>query len=299
MNTPFAPFRVVGRPGRTRSKALLAAIASLVFSCGLLLHVPVAAAATLAEDMVQVTKDACISVAKKRGYSVEDVTAAQPSAGDSSSVMLRLAKGGERFEFNCGFSQNIREFVEPAPESKAVVQRNDRVATDTRANVKQNRDGNAVQQRERTVVQQRDRVSDRDRVETTKRRGGFNPLWLLPLLLLPLLFFFLRPRQEADVSAVKAGSYASPSKPSVAVNTTTTVTKAPSTTPLSQVVEAMLRTQDAAIEVRSGAGVTNGMTRTIAAGSMVKLTGRYLNDWAELVEGGWIDIKSLVKDPRV
>jgi hypothetical protein len=154
-----------------------------------------------------------------------------------------------------------------------------------------------VRQRERVVVQQRDRVSDRDRVDTTERRRGFNPLWLLPLLLLlPLLFYFLRPRQEADVSAVKAGSYATPSKPTVAVSTTTTP---PAATAAGQVIEAVLRTQDTAIEVRSGAGVTNGLSRTLASGSTVKLSGRYLNDWAELADGGWIDIKALINDPRV
>jgi hypothetical protein len=298
MNTPFAPSRARGRLGCGRPQALLTSIAALVFSCGLLLHVPAAAAATLAEDMAQVTKDACISVAKKRGYSVEEVTSAQPSSGDSSSVVLRLAKGGERFEFNCGFSQNIRQFVEPVPESKAVAQRDDRVATDPRVNVNRNRDRDAVQQRERVVVQQRDRVRDRDRVETTERRRGFNPLWLLPLLLLPLLFFFLRPRQEADVSAVKAGSYASPSKPTVAVSTTTTP-KAPPATAEIKVLEAVLRAMDAGIEVRSGAGVTNDVIRTLESGSTVKLNGRYVHDWAELADGGWIDIKALVNDPRV
>lgn len=300
MSTPVAPSRALGRLDRTRPQALLAAFAALVFACGLLLPLP-AAAATLAEDVAQVTKDACISVAKKRGYSVEEVTAAQSPTGDTSSVVLRLAKGGERFDFNCGFSQNIRQVAEPVPDSRAVVQRNDRLATDTRVNVTQNRDRDAVQQRERVVVQQRDQARARDRVDTTEGRGGFNPLWLLPLLLLPLLFYFLKPREEADVSAVKAGSYATPSQPTVAVSTTTPPQAATSTaaTAAAQVVEAVLRTQDTAIDVRSGAGLTNGLARTLASGSTVKLSGRYLNDWAELADGGWIDIKALVNDPRI
>jgi hypothetical protein len=70
-------------------------------------------------------------------------------------------------------------------------------------------------------------------------------------------------------------------------------------TAVAKVFDAILRTQDAAIEVRSGAGITNAVTRSLAAGSTVKLSGRYLNDWAELADGGWIDIKSLAKDPRV
>jgi len=112
------------------------------------------------------------------------------------------------------------------------------------------------------------------------------------LLLLPLLFF-LRPKEAADVNAIKAGSYANPT---AAVKTTTT----PSVeTAVAKVVDAILRNQEGAIEVRSGADITNAVTRSLAAGSTVQLSGRYLNDWAELVDGGWIDIKALTKDPRV
>jgi hypothetical protein len=284
MKNYFLPVLATGRTFRAASRTVLAALAALVFSCGLLVHAPLVSAATLAEDMVQVTKDACVNVAKKRGYAVEEVTSAVPADGDSSSVVLRLSKGGERYEFNCGFSQNIREYVAPAParETAAVAQRNDRVATQQPARV-------AVQQPERVVVQR-----DRDRVvETTERKGGFNPLLLLPLLLLPLLFF-LRPKEAADVNATKMGSYVNPTP----VAKTTTKTTPAVETVVAKVFDAILRTQDAAIEVRSGAGITNAVTRSLAAGSTVKLNGRYLNDWAELADGGWIDIKSLAKDPR-
>ena len=294
MKNHFLPVLATGRTFRAASRTVLAALAALVFSCGLLVHAPLVSAATLAEDMVQVTKDACVNVAKKRGYAVEEVTSAVPADGDSSSVVLRLSKGGERYEFNCGFSQNIREYVAPAParETAAVAQRNDRVATQQPARV-------AVQQPARVAVQQPERVAvqrDRDRVvETTERKGGFNPLLLLPLLLLPLLFF-LRPKEAADVSATKMGSYGNPTP--VAKTTATTTTTTPVQTVVAKVVDAILRTQDSAIEVRSGAGISNAVTRSLAAGSSVKLSGRYLNDWAELADGGWIDIKSLAKDPR-
>jgi hypothetical protein len=211
--------------------------------------------------------------------------------------VLRLSKGGERYEFNCGFSQNIHEYVAPAParETAAVAQRNDRVATQQPARVAVQQPARvAVQQPERVAVQ-KDRVRDRDRVvETTERKGGFNPLLLLPLLLLPLLFF-LRPKEAAEVSATKMGSYVNPTP---AAKTTKTTTAAVETV-VTKVFDAILRTQEAAIEVRSGAGITNAVTRSLAAGSTVKLNGRYLNDWAELADGGWIDIKSLAKDPRV
>ncbi len=307
MTNHYLPVLATGRTFRTASRTVLAALAALVFSCGLLVHAPLATAATLAEDMVQVTKDACVNVAKKRGYAVEEVTSAVPADGDSSSVVLRLSKGGERYEFNCGFSQNIHEYVAPAParETAAVAQRNDRVATQQPARVATQQPARvavqqparvAVQQPERVAVQ-RDRVRDRDRVvETTERKGGFNPLLLLPLLLLPLLFF-LRPKEAADVNATKMGSYVSPTP----VAKTTPVAKASSAaveTVVAKVFDAILRTQDAAIEVRTGAGITNAVTRSLAAGSTVKLSGRYLNDWAELADGGWIDIKSLAKDPR-
>jgi hypothetical protein len=297
MKNHFLPVLATGRTFRTASRTVLAALAALVFTCGLLVHAPLVSAATLAEDMVQVTKDACVNVAKKRGYAVEEVTSAVPADGDSSSVVLRLSKGGERYEFNCGFSQNIHEYVAPAParETAAVAQRNDRAATQQPARVAVQQPARvAVQQPERVAVQ-RDRVRDRDRVvETTERKGGFNPLLLLPLLLLPLLFFLLRPKEAADVNATKMGSYVNPTP--VAKTTTTT---AAVETAVAKVFDAILRTQDAAIEVRSGAGITNAVTRSLAAGSTVKLSGRYLNDWAELADGGWIDIKSLAKDPRV
>ncbi len=294
MKNHFLPVLATGRTFRTASRTVLAALAAFVFSCGLLVHAPLVSAATLAEDMVQVTKEACVNVAKKRGYAVEEVTSAVPADGDSSSVVLRLSKGGERYEFNCGFSQNIHEYVAPAParETAAVAQRNERVATQQPARVAVQQPARvAVQQPERVAVQ-RDRVRDRV-VETTERKGGFNPLLLLPLLLLPLLFF-LRPKEAADVSATKMGSYVNPTP--VAKTTTTT---AAVETAVAKVFDAILRTQDAAIEVRSGAGITNAVTRSLAAGSTVKLSGRYLNDWAELADGGWIDIKSLAKDPRV
>jgi hypothetical protein len=297
MKNHFLPVLATGRTFRMASRTVLAALAALVFSCGLLIHAPLVSAATLAEDMVQVTKDACVSVAKKRGYAVEEVTSAVPADGDSSSVVLRLSKGGERYEFNCGFSQNIHEYVAPAParETAAVAQRNDRVATQQPARVAVQQPARvAVQQPERVAVQ-KDRVRDRDRVvETTERKGGFNPLLLLPLLLLPLLFF-LRPKEAAEVSATKMGSYVNPTP---AAKTTKTTTAAVETV-VTKVFDAILRTQEAAIEVRSGAGITNAVTRSLAAGSTVKLNGRYLNDWAELADGGWIDIKSLAKDPRV
>ena len=137
--------------------------------------------------MVQASKDACINLAKKRGFAVENVIDAQPADGDSAHVVLKLAKGGERFEFNCVFSQNIRQFVEAAPVVTTTQ------ATTTLANqptnriVESNRDRTA---KDRTPVAQRDRQRQRDQVVVAepKRGSGFNPAWLLPLLLLPLAF---------------------------------------------------------------------------------------------------------------
>ena len=130
-------------------------------------------------------------------------------------------------------------------------------------------------------------------VAEPKRDSGFNPAWLLPLLLLPLAFLFLRNR-EADAESgepTKVGVYTTPTKPA-AVKVDTTATTA------NKVVEALIRVQDSAIEVRSGAGLTNSVARTIPAGSKVRLSGRYQDDWAELAEGGWIAIQSLASDPR-
>jgi hypothetical protein len=273
-----------------RLKTLMASLASLVFSLTLLLNVSTASAATLADDMVQASKDACISLAKKRGFSVENVIDAQPADGDSAHVVLKLAKGGDRFEFNCGFSQNIRQFVETAPLATTSQ------STNVPANQPTNRDNRVVEtNRDRTVVAQRDRQRQRDQVVVAEpeRRSGFNPAWLLPLLLLPLAFLFLRNREAESGEPTKVGVYTTPAKPA-AVKVETTAT----TTTVNKVVEALLRSQDSAIDVRSGAGLTNSVTRTIPAASKVRLSGRYQNDWAELAEGGWIAIESLASDPR-
>jgi hypothetical protein len=150
-------------------------------------------------------------------------------------------------------------------------------------------------------VVQRDTKRQRDQVVVAepKRDSGFNPAWLLPLLLLPLAFLFLRNR-EADAESgepTKVGVYATPAKPA-AVKVETPVVTTTTSTPVNKVVEALLRVQDSAIEVRSGAGPTNSVARTIPANSKVRLSGRYQNDWAELAEGGWISIQSLASDPR-
>ena len=281
MEVPTSPM------SHRKVRTLIASLASLVFCITLLFNVSTASAATLADDMVQASKDACINLAKKRGFAVENVIDAQPADGDSAHVVLKLAKGGERFEFNCGFSQNIRQFVEPAP-----------VVTTTQATTtpaKQPTNRVVESNRDRTVVAQRDRQRPRDQVVVAepKRDSGFNPAWLLPLLLLPLLFLFLRNRDAESGEPTKVGVYTTPAKPAaVKVETTPTTTA-------NKVVEALIRVQDSAVEVRSGAGLTNSVARTIPAGTKVRLSGRYENDWAELAEGGWITIQSLATDPRL
>jgi hypothetical protein len=289
MEVPTSPM------SHSKVRTLMASLASLVFCITLLFNVSTASAATLADDMVQASKDACINLAKKRGFSVETVIDAQPADGDSAHVVLKLAKGGDRYEFNCGFSQNIRQFVEATPV--ATTKQSAPTASNQPSNrvVDTNRDRTAVVQRDRTAVAQRDRQRQRDQVVVAepKRDSGFNPAWLLPLLLLPLAFLFLRNR-EADAESgepTKVGVYTTPTKPAaVKVETTTTTAN--------KVVEALIRVQDSAIEVRSGAGLTNSVARTIPAGSKVRLSGRYQDDWAELAEGGWIAIQSLASDPR-
>ena len=295
MEVPTSPMshRKVRTMSHRKVRTLMASLASLVFCITLLFNVSTASAATLADDMVQASKDACINLAKKRGFAVENVIDAQPADGDSAHVVLKLAKGGDRYEFNCGFSQNIRQFVEATPVATT------KQSTPTASNqpnnrvVDTNRDRNAVVQRDRTAVVQRDTKRQRDQVVVAepKRDSGFNPAWLLPLLLLPLAFLFLRNRDAESGEPTKVGVYTTPAKPA-AVKVDTTATTA------NKVVEALIRVQDSAIEVRSGAGLTNSVARTIAAGSKVRLSGRYQDDWAELAEGGWIAIQSLASDPR-
>jgi len=272
-------------------RTLMASIASLVFCITLLFNVSTASAATLADDMVQASKDACINLAKKRGFAVETVIDAQPADGDSAHVVLKLAKGGDRFEFNCGFSQNIRQFVEATPVATANPSTTTPTNQPSNRVVATNRERPA---RDRTPVVQGERQRQRDQVVVAepKRGSGFNPAWLLPLLLLPLVFLLLRNR-GADAESgepTKVGVYTTPAAPAAV--------KVDSTTTVNQVVEALLRVQDSAIEVRSGAALNDSVARTIPAGSKVRLSGRYQDDWAELAEGGWISIQSLASDPR-
>jgi hypothetical protein len=128
------------------------------------------------------------------------------------------------------------------------------------------------------VRRERAVVVERNQADVKADRGRFNAAWLLPLLLLPLAAFLFRNKEEEAVAPTRI--------------TTTPTVKSTS-------VEAQLRNQDTPIEVRSGAGTSHPVTRTIPAGSKVRLSGRYENDWAELAESGWIHIPSLNSDPRV
>jgi hypothetical protein len=260
---------------------LKASLAGVILSAILLIQASAASAATLSEDMVQASKDACINLAKRRGFTVEKVIIAQPAPSDSASVVLKLMKAGEPYEFKCGFSQAIDHFVEPAPaatgqrvaQAPATAQRQQATVNTTQNNQAAPRaDARQDVRRERAVV------VERNQADVKADRGRFNAAWLLPLLLLPLAAFLFRNKEEEAVA---------PSR----ITTTPTVK--------STSVEAQLRNQDTPIEVRSGAGTSHPVTRTIPAGSKVRLSGRYENDWAELAESGWIHIPSLSSDPRV
>lgn len=270
------------------SSPLRASLAAVVLSVVLLVQASVASAATLSEDMVQASKDACVNLAKRRGFTVEQVINAQPAGGDSASVVLKLMKAGEPYEFKCGFSQTIDHFEEPVPVAKApaatVAQRPQ--ATVTPAPAAPRAEVRTDVRRERAVVVERNRQRGADTSADRTGRSGFNALWLLPLLLLPLAAVLLRNKEEQTVSTT---------------TTTTTKVATATTTPVvkSTIVEALLRSQDSAIEVRSGAGTSHPVTRTIPAGSKVRLSGRYENDWAELAETGWIAIETLASDPRI
>ncbi|MFZ4647856.1 MAG: hypothetical protein ACOYNP_19045 [Gemmataceae bacterium] len=260
---------------------LKASLAGVILSAILLIQASAASAATLSEDMVQASKDACINLAKRRGFTVEKVINAQPAPSDSASVVLKLMKAGEPYEFKCGFSQAIDHFVEPAPaatgqrvaQAPATAQRQQATVNTTQNNqAAPKADARQDVRRERAVV------VERNQADVKADRGRFNAAWLLPLLLLPLAAFLFRNKEEEAVAPTRI--------------TTTPTVKSTS-------VEAQLRNQDTPIEVRSGAGTSHPVTRTIPAGSKVRLSGRYENDWAELAESGWIHIPSLSSDPRV
>lgn len=265
---------------------LKATLAGVILSVILLVQASAASAATLSEDMVQASKDACVSLAKRRGFTVEQVINAQPAGGDSASVVLKLMKAGEPYEFKCGFSQAIDHFIEPAQtatnqrvaQAPAVAQRQQATATTTQNTPQATSRAEAREEvrRERAVVVERNRQQKADG-NVRNDRGRLNAIWLLPLLLLPLAAILFRNREEEATATSKITTSAA-MKPAI--------------------VEALLRNQDTAIEVRSGAGISHAVTRTLPAGSRVRLSGRYDNEWAELAESGWIQIGSLTADPR-
>jgi len=292
----FSMIRHVFRPadGRQKRWPLGPSLAALILSAVLLLQTSAAAAATLSEDMVQASKDACVNLAKRRGFSVEQVIQAQLASGDSASVVLKLMKAGEPYEFTCGFSQAIDHFVAPAPAPAPpappaavtpapgpVVQRPSATVTPIQAapKVEARQEVRQEVRRERAVVVNRDgqRTAEASASQSRADRGRFNAAWLLPLLLLPLAAILFRNRDEEASSASRIAT--------------------PAIT--STLVEALLRQQDNAIEVRAGAGAQHAVTRTLPPGSRVRLSGRYDNDWAELAESGWISIQALAADPRL
>jgi hypothetical protein len=259
-----------------------ASLAGVILSAILLIQASAASAATLSEDMVQASKDACINLARRRGFTVEKVISAQPAPSDSASVVLKLMKAGEPYEFKCGFSQAIDHFVETAPaatgqrvaQAPAIAQRQQATVNTTQNNLAAPKaDARQDVRRERAVVVER----NRQQADVKADRGRFNAAWLLPLLLLPLAAFLFRNQEEDAVAPSRI---------------------TPTPTVKSTSVEAQLRNQDTPIEVRSGAATSHAVTRTIPAGSRVRLSGRYDNDWAELAESGWIQIQSLSADPR-
>ncbi|MFN5465619.1 MAG: SH3 domain-containing protein [Cyanobacteriota bacterium] len=275
------PFR--SGVGLTQGRPVVASLAAVILAVVLFVQASAAAAATLSEDMVQASKDACINLAKRRGFTVEQVINAQPATGDSASVVLKLMKAGAPYEFKCGFSQAIDHFVEPAAavpaQRAAVAPAPAPVAQRPQARVNVTADAPRTEARQE-VRRERAEVVVRNRQgngNVSADRGRFNALWLLPLLLLPLAAILFRNKEEETVATSRVAS------PAIK----------------STIVEALLRSQDSAIEVRSGAGTDHAVTRTIPAGSRVRLSGRYENDWAELAETGWISIQALSADPRV
>ncbi|OKH32928.1 hypothetical protein NIES2119_24625 [[Phormidium ambiguum] IAM M-71] len=110
----------------------------------------------------------------------------------------------------------------------------------------------------------------------------FAPLWwlLLPLLALPLLLWWTKRRDALETS--EANAYV----------TTAVADKD---------YEAIVRTNGSLINVHLGPNDTHTIIGTLRDNQRVSLSGRYDNNWAELINGGWVNsqyLEYLETNPR-
>lgn len=122
-----------------------------------------------------------------------------------------------------------------------------------------------------------------DDVATAPRRLGWL-WWLLPLLAIPLLFALTRKRRP-----VESTTYARPER-----NTYVGADKVVGTEGVYRgYTDGYVNTQGRVLNVHDRPEAFGKVVRTLPDETFVRLTGRNVDHWVELTDGGWVDSRSL------
>lgn len=132
---------------------------------------PIQAQGTVAPDLANAAKTACIDKAKADGYTLKDILTVEPynNASDRVKVVLNLVKGGTEARLTCGYTKGSNAVTFDGGQSANQTANNTQTTTTT---------------------------------PDTTNRGGVSPwLWLLlPLIGIPLLIALTRGRQRTTTT---------------------------------------------------------------------------------------------------
>jgi hypothetical protein len=292
------------------------AIALLLGS--LLLPVPAASAAQVNADLADAAKQACISSLKDQGYTIDKVVSIEPSETVTGvDVDLDLTRDGQQYAITCEFvtDTNVVDRIEDRVVTLETTEAPDLGRVD-RASAVMGRDRTpeaktAVDRTPRAAVVQEDNSPELERVDVAEpvvmprsgkaierpSSGGLPPVvWLLPLLILPFLFLYFR--QQKQTTPVITEKTVTPPAPKSETATPATYVQA-SSIASNNPVAGVIRNQGNAVNIYANPDQTASVTGQLSDNQLVTLSGRYENDWAELANGGWIEVQYLEKDPRV
>ncbi|GFE69332.1 SH3 domain-containing protein [Chroococcus sp. FPU101] len=84
-----------------------AGVLAIISAATLAVASPIQAQGTIAPDLSNAAKTACIDKAKADGYTLKDILSVEPydATGDRVKVVLNLVKGGTEARLTCGYTQ--------------------------------------------------------------------------------------------------------------------------------------------------------------------------------------------------
>jgi hypothetical protein len=80
-------------------------ILSAMVLLGVMLPLAPARAQTVAPDLARAAQDACINVAKSRGFTLDRVVEVTADGVDAAKAVLTLTRDGQTFRLTCGYSK--------------------------------------------------------------------------------------------------------------------------------------------------------------------------------------------------